>query len=100
MRRVLERAQGGENIESERIDSPPDDAKRWVHGRVAPDFDAKGELRGLYCTEYDIHDLKMTEQALARARSSSACSPTIFRTRSSIWTPSAATRSSTRRSST
>jgi PAS domain S-box-containing protein len=24
-----------------------------------------GQLRGLYCTEYDIHDLKMTEQALA-----------------------------------
>jgi len=65
MRPVLERAQSGENIEYERIDSPPDDAKRWVHGHVAPDFDANGELRGLYCTEYDIHDLKMTEQALA-----------------------------------
>ena len=22
-------------------------------------------MRGLYCTEYDIHDLKQTEQALA-----------------------------------
>ena len=22
-------------------------------------------MRGLYCTEYDIHDLKLTEQALA-----------------------------------
>jgi PAS domain S-box-containing protein len=39
--------------------------QRWVHGRVAPDLDASGQLRGLYCTEYDIHDLKMTEQALA-----------------------------------
>ena len=24
-----------------------------------------GKVRGLYCTEYDIHDLKSTEQALA-----------------------------------
>ncbi len=24
-----------------------------------------GKVRGLYCTEYDIHDLKLTEQALA-----------------------------------
>ena len=24
-----------------------------------------GNVRGLYCTEYDIHDLKLTEQALA-----------------------------------
>ena len=36
-----------------------------MHGRVAPDLDAAGKLRGLYCTEYDIHDLKPTEQALA-----------------------------------
>ena len=62
---VLERAQGGKNIEYERVDSPSDDSPRWVHGRVAPDLDASGRMRGLYCTEYDIHDLKMTEQALA-----------------------------------
>ena len=36
-----------------------------MHGRIAPDFDATGKVRGLYCTEYDIHDLKLTEQALA-----------------------------------
>lgn len=36
-----------------------------MHGRIAPDFDATGEGRGLYSTEYDIHDLKLTEQALA-----------------------------------
>jgi diguanylate cyclase (GGDEF)-like protein/PAS domain S-box-containing protein len=65
LRPVLERAQGGENIEYERVDAPPDGERRWVHGRVAPDLDANGTLRGLYCTEYDIHDLKLTEQALA-----------------------------------
>jgi diguanylate cyclase (GGDEF)-like protein/PAS domain S-box-containing protein len=66
LRPILERAQGGENIEYERVDSPPDGKQRWVHGRVAPDLDATGKLRGLYCTEYDINDLKLTEQALAK----------------------------------
>ena len=32
---------------------------------MAPDLDATGKVRGIYCTEYDIHDLKLTEQALA-----------------------------------
>ena len=36
-----------------------------MHGRIAPDLDVSGTVRGLYCTEYDIHDLKLTEQALA-----------------------------------
>src|SRR5947199_3148020 len=36
-----------------------------MHGRIAPDLDGTGKVRGLYCTEYDIHDLKLTEQALA-----------------------------------
>ena len=40
-------------------------SRRWMHGRIAPDLDATGKVRGLYCTEYDIHDLKLTEQALA-----------------------------------
>ena len=62
---MLERAHGGEHVEYERVDRPNGGEHRWVHGRVAPDFDADGKLRGIYCTEYDIHDLKRTEQALA-----------------------------------
>src|SRR6266540_2630667 len=45
--------------------TPFDGARRWMHGRVATDLYAAGKVRGLYCTEYDIHDLKQTEQALA-----------------------------------
>ena len=65
LRPVLERAHGGEHVEYERVDRPHGGEDRWVHGRVAPDFDPDGKLRGIYCTEYDIHDLKRTEQALA-----------------------------------
>jgi diguanylate cyclase (GGDEF)-like protein/PAS domain S-box-containing protein len=69
LRPVLERALGGEHVEYERVGNTPDGEQRWVHGRVAPDLDAAGRLRGLYCTEYDIHDLKLTEQALATRES-------------------------------
>src|SRR5215831_6580745 len=61
---IIRRAQDGENVEYERVGSVGNQ-RRWMHGRVAPDLDGTGKVRGLYCTEYDIHDLKLTEQALA-----------------------------------
>jgi diguanylate cyclase (GGDEF)-like protein/PAS domain S-box-containing protein len=65
LRPILKRAQDGENVEYERVGDTAEGARRWTHGRVAPDLDPAGKVRGLYCTEYDIHDLKQTEQALA-----------------------------------
>src|SRR5438477_7006081 len=65
LRPILKRAQGGEHGEYERISQNAQGQWRWMHGRIAPDLDATGQVRGLYCTEYDIHDLKRTEQALA-----------------------------------
>jgi diguanylate cyclase (GGDEF)-like protein/PAS domain S-box-containing protein len=65
LRPVLKRAQAGEHVEYERIGQNANGQRRWMHGRIAPDLDATGKVRGLYCTEYDIHDLKLTEQALA-----------------------------------
>ena len=65
LRPILKRAQLGEHVEYERIGKNANGERRWMHGRVAPDLDATGKVRGLYCTEYDIHDLKETERALA-----------------------------------
>src|SRR6185312_6191089 len=65
LRPVLKRAQAGEHVEYERIGQNANGQKRWMHGRMAPDLDSTGKVRGLYCTEYDIHDLKQTEQELA-----------------------------------
>src|SRR5215831_13124548 len=65
LRPIIKRAQEGENVDYERIGVSADGQRRWMHGRIAPDLDANGTVRGLYCTEYDIHDLKLTEQALA-----------------------------------
>jgi len=65
IRPILKRAQAGEHVEYERVGTTAQGARRWLHGRVAPDLDGAHKVRGLYCTEYDIHDLKLTEQALA-----------------------------------
>jgi PAS domain S-box-containing protein len=62
---ILRRAQEGQNVEYERIGATQDGQRRWMHGRIVPDLEASGTVRGVYCTEYDIHDLKLTEQALA-----------------------------------
>ena len=65
LRPILRRAQGGESIDYERIGHDVAGSKRWMHGRIVPDLDAGGQVRGVYCTEYDIHELKTTEHALA-----------------------------------
>jgi diguanylate cyclase (GGDEF)-like protein/PAS domain S-box-containing protein len=65
LRPILKRAQAGEAVEYERVGRTLDGSKRWMHGRIVPDLDATGNVRGLYCTEHDIHELKTTEQALA-----------------------------------
>src|SRR5215813_2214477 len=65
LRPIIKRAQEGENVDYERVGKSADGQRRWMHGRIAPDVDGTGKVRGLYCTEYDIHDLKLTEQALA-----------------------------------
>ena len=65
LRPIITRAQEGENVEYERVGISADGQRRWMHGRIAPDLDGTGKVRGLYCTEHDIHDLKLTEQALA-----------------------------------
>src|SRR5438128_10438650 len=65
LRPIIKRAFDGESVDYERVGASADGRRRWMHGRIAPDLDADGQVRGLYCTEYDIHDLKLTEQALA-----------------------------------
>jgi PAS domain S-box-containing protein len=65
LRPILKRAQGGEAVEYERVGLTTVGAQRWMHGRIVPDLDAARQVRGVYCTEYDIHELKTTEQALA-----------------------------------
>ncbi len=56
----------GENVEYERVGtSARRQAALDARPRSRPISTAAGGVRGLYCTEYDIHDLKLTEQALA-----------------------------------
>ena len=65
---ILARARNGEAVEYERVAGGGGGAApvRWMQGRIVPDLDGAGKLRGLYCTEHDIHDLKVAEQAVLR----------------------------------
>ena len=65
LRPIIKRAQSGESVDYERVGTSVEGQRRWMHGHIAPDLDGTGKVRGLYCTEYDIHELKLTEQALA-----------------------------------
>ena len=65
IRPILERGLNGEQFDYERVGRTADGARRWIQGRIVPDRDPAGKIRGIYCTEYDIHDFKLTEQALA-----------------------------------
>ncbi len=100
LRPILKRAQAGEAVEYERVGHTAEGAMRWMHGRVQPDLDGTGQVRGLYCTEYDIHELKTTEQALASREEQLRLFTDNIPEPVSTSTASAATRSSTRPSST
>ena len=47
LRPIIKRAQGGENVEYERVGVSVDGQRRWMHGRIAPDVDGTGKVRGL-----------------------------------------------------
>ena len=99
LRPVLKRAQAGEHVEYERIGQNANGQRRWMHGRMAPDlFDGQGTRALLHRVR---HPRPQADGAGARgARSSCGCSRTTSPNWSSISMPSAATYSSTRRSST
>ena len=66
LRPILKRAQDGEHVEYERVGKNA--GRRARAGCTAasrPTSMPRARCAGLYCTEYDIHDLKSTEQALA-----------------------------------
>jgi diguanylate cyclase (GGDEF)-like protein/PAS domain S-box-containing protein len=65
----LDRARRGEPVEYERLGADAEGKPRWMHGRIVPDLDAAGGVRGYLCTEYDIHDVKLAEEALAERES-------------------------------
>ncbi|MBK7592064.1 MAG: PAS domain S-box protein [Betaproteobacteria bacterium] len=62
---ILARAQQGESVEYERVNGGGGWPTRWMQGRVVPDLDGAGQVRGLYCTEHDIHELKQAQQAVS-----------------------------------
>ena len=66
LRPILERARRTARTSSTSASArTPDGARAGCTAASRPTSTRAGQVRGLYCTEYDIHELKTTEQALA-----------------------------------
>ncbi|MBK8742611.1 MAG: EAL domain-containing protein [Betaproteobacteria bacterium] len=63
---VIERAQAGERTSYERLRPAADGQLRWIRGMLVPDYDRDGKFQGIYIVVHDIHDLKLTQAALAQ----------------------------------
>jgi diguanylate cyclase (GGDEF)-like protein/PAS domain S-box-containing protein len=63
---LIARARSGERVIYERLRLAPDDTMRWVRGVIVPDYGEEGACRGVYLVVHDIHDLKLTQSALAQ----------------------------------
>jgi diguanylate cyclase (GGDEF)-like protein/PAS domain S-box-containing protein len=63
---LVERARRGERVTYERQRLAPDDTMRWVRGVLVPDYGPEGAFRGIYLVVHDIHDVKLTQAALAQ----------------------------------
>ncbi|HYG54378.1 MAG TPA: PAS domain-containing protein [Burkholderiales bacterium] len=69
LRPHLERAQGGERVEYERLASQYRAlGRRWVHAVVAPVFDAERKPDGWVTVISDVHDRRRAEEALRAAQ--------------------------------
>lgn len=62
---LFRRARLGEAVEYEQPLERRGMPRRWIRGRLVPDFADTGELRGLYATAHDVSDLKIARDAVS-----------------------------------
>ncbi len=65
-RPYFERAIRGETVHHERPVRLANLEERWTRTVYAPDIDAAGNVRGVYTTSFDIHELKQAQSEIAR----------------------------------
>lgn len=66
-RPYFERALAGETCEYTRLAELAHLGKRWVRTTYSPDFDAAGNVVGIYTSTIDVHELTLAQQALKRS---------------------------------
>jgi diguanylate cyclase (GGDEF)-like protein/PAS domain S-box-containing protein len=58
-------ALSGQEARYERVVQRPE-GPRWIRSSYMPDIDENGQVRGVYSTTIDIHEIKMAQEAMAR----------------------------------
>ncbi len=66
-RPYFERALAGETCDYTRLTELAHLGPRWVRTTYSPDFDAAGQVVGIYTTTVDVHELTLAQQALRRS---------------------------------
>jgi diguanylate cyclase (GGDEF)-like protein/PAS domain S-box-containing protein len=62
----FQRALSGEPVQYTRLAGSLPKGARWLRTSYVPDFDAAGEIVGLYTVTIDVHDLAVTQERLQR----------------------------------
>ena len=65
-RPYFERALGGEATQYTRLTETADRGARWMRTSYVPDFDANGDVVGLYTVTVDVHELSVAREQLQR----------------------------------
>ena len=69
LRPKVEQAFAGETVRYERTLRDAQERERHLHGRMVPDRDRDGTIRGLYIVAHDVTELKEAQAALATRES-------------------------------
>jgi diguanylate cyclase (GGDEF)-like protein/PAS domain S-box-containing protein len=62
----FERALKGQTVQYTRLVDPLPAGPRWMRTSYVPDFDDRGQVRGLYTVTIDVHELTMAQEMLKR----------------------------------
>lgn len=62
----FQRALGGEPVQYTRLARSLPHGPRWLRTSYVPDFDATGQVVGLYTVTVDVHELAVTQEKLKR----------------------------------
>jgi diguanylate cyclase (GGDEF)-like protein/PAS domain S-box-containing protein len=66
-RPMFERALAGETVHYTRLVELAHEAPRWLRTSYVPDFDAAGEVVGIYTVTVDVHEMTLAQEKLRRS---------------------------------
>jgi diguanylate cyclase (GGDEF)-like protein/PAS domain S-box-containing protein len=76
---LIKRALDGEEVSMERKATLADGRVRWVRNTFAPDYGDDGKVVGCYNVSFDVHDIKLKEEALRRDAETDALTSALSR---------------------